>query len=65
MVKIIKPKTQKAIDFVAENGDKFIIAEQTGPAAIAIISAKTGNVMQCEMRGKEVYINGERMEWEK
>ena len=62
MVKIIKPKTQKAVDFVAENGDKFIFPPMQRGKTV-VISAKTGKLLVIEAREDGNYVNNQKMEW--
>ena len=63
MVKTIQPKTEKARDFVAVHGDKFIFTPQMEAGKIVVISAKTGKPLNLEMKNGDAYINGTKMEW--
>jgi len=62
MVKMIEPKTEKAAEFIAEYGDKFIPLEVADDGA-KVLCVKTNEVLTIAMKGEKPYINGELKEW--
>ena len=62
MVKMIEPKTEKAAEFIAEYGDKFIPIEVAEDGA-KVLCVKTNEVLTIAMIDGMPYINGELKEW--
>jgi len=62
MVKVIQPKTEKAAEFIAEHGDKFIPLEVAEDGA-KVLCVKTNEVLTIAMIDGMPYINGQHKEW--
>jgi len=62
MVKVIQAKTEKAAEFIAEYGDKFIPIEVAEDGA-KVLCVKTNEVLTIAMIDGMPYVNGELKEW--
>ncbi len=62
MVKVIQAKTEKAKEFIAEYGDKFIPLEVAEDGA-KVLCVKTNEVLTIAMIDGMPYINGQHKEW--
>ena len=62
MVKVIQAKTEKAAEFIAEYGDKFIPIEVAEDGA-KVLCVKTKEVLTIAMIDGMPYINGQHKEW--
>lgn len=62
--KLSEPKTPKAVSFMAEHGDTFVV-EGSYPLTMLVRSVKTQKTMKLDLFDGIPYVNGEIINWEK